>query len=189
MTIEKGATRSEIVWKTHNAVAEQIRHQDKATSLTQLRQLRAEFQLPWYVKQKVQAWPDASLSPHKPIDRVVLQDLVGSDETRWIDGLFSQSGENSIDTGLGWGFHLLPNGFEVIFTGVLLRSTPGHVVISGDNSFHIDASRIDEKTEEVFRNALAHAVNVRPGFHRISSLNLNPKIIIGSGFPTGHTFE
>jgi len=189
MTIEKGATRSEIVWKTHKAVAEQIRQQDRAISLSQLRKLRAEFQLPWYVKQKVQAWPDASLSPHKPIDRVVLQDLVGSDETRWIDGLFSQSGENGIDTGLGWGFHLLPNGFEVIFTGVLLRSTPGHVVISGDNSFHIDASRIDGQTEEVFRNALAHAVNVRPGFHRISSLKLNPKIKLRSGFPTGHTFE
>jgi len=189
MAAEKPSPRPELVWLPHHDVVEGVRFQDRQRSISQLLQLRPQLHLPWYQKQLRPIFEDVAVSPHKPLSHAELVALVGSDDTQWIDGIFHTSGDDGVGTGIGWNFELSPKGYEVEFMGVLIESTPGHVVISGRNSFHIDATTIDGHVEDTFRKALEEAVKFKFGSHRISSLNLNTEINVRQGLPSEHAFE
>lgn len=189
MATEKSSPRSERVWQPHHTVKEQVIFQDRVRSLTQLLQLNTQNQLPWFRKQMALMSPDAIISPHVPMVQATLATLLGKGDTKWLDDMFYQTGENGIGTGIGWGFRLLPGGFEVEFQGVLLESTPGHLVIIGADATHLDVSHVDGQVENQFQKAVREAVEIRSGPHRISSFNLNRAINVEKGFPPDYAFE
>jgi len=132
---------------------------------------------------------DTVLSPHEPTEQKLLEELVGPDALRWAQGMFYFSGENGIGTGVGWGFSAGPSPYEVTYRGVMVSSTPGHIVISGDKAAHIDVSCMDADVEELFRKALHHAVEVGFGNHNISFLNINRAVSLADVFPRDHLFD
>ena len=189
MTVEAPTPKSALVWLPHHDVVEGVRFKDRQRSMSQLLQLRPQLHLPWYQRQLRPVFEDVAVSPHKPLSHAELVALIGSDDTQWIDGIFHPSGDDGVGTGIGWNFNLLPKGYEVEFSGVLIESTPGHVVITGHNSIHIDVATIDGQVEDSFRKALEEAVKFEFGSHRISSLNLNSAVTIGQCLAPEHAFE
>lgn len=188
MAVEAPLPKSDFVWRPHHDVREQVVFQDRSKSLTQLLQLHTQNQLPWFTKQIARTSPDAIISPHEPMDQATLIALVGNMDTKWLNRMFYQTGENGIGTGIGWGFRQLPNGYEVEFQGVLLDSTPGHLTIVGADSLHLDVSQIDGHVENQFQKAIREAIENRSGLHRISVLNLNKAVTVENDFTPEYEF-